>query len=274
MRKRLTNRYTGFIKAGVLGTFVYKFAIFGWLIGDIVALIIYCFLWIAVFANSPTATINGFTSTGMLAYVVSARIIGHLVNSSSSFYNVGSDIRDGTIANRLSKPINYRRTQMYSSIGQYIGSFILFFFPLYVPAQLILHFAFGVAFPAWYNILLFILSSFLSMLIIDSFDFIIGQVAFFTGALFGVMLVKDSIMSFLSGGMIPLSFFPRWLQTVFNFLPFASMLQTPAFIALGMYDLKEAFIQIGWQCVWVIFLGLHSYVTFGRTVKRVISVGG
>ncbi len=274
MRKRLTNRYTGFIKAGVLGTFVYKFSIFGWLVGDIVALVIYCFLWIAVFSYSPTATINGFTSTGMLAYVVSARIIGHLVNSSNSFYSVGSDIRDGSIANRLSKPINYRRTLMYSSIGQYVGSFLLFFFPLYVPALLILHFAFGVAFPIWYNVLLFILSSFLSMLIIDSFDFIVGQVAFFTGALFGVMLVKDSVMSFLSGGMIPLSFFPLWAQKIFEFLPFSSMLQTPTFIALGMYGVEDALIKIAWQVAWVVFLGLLSYLSFGRTVKRVISVGG
>ena len=257
----------------MLITFSYKFAIFAWILGDLVQIVIFCFLWVAVYAFSPTASINGFTLTTMLAYVVTSRIISNLV-SSQSFFTVGEDIRTGSIANSLIKPINYRIALSFSSIGSYLGGFLVAFLPVYIPAIVILHFALGVAFPLWYNLLFFILSSFLAMLIIDAFDFMIGQMAFFTGALFGIMLVKSAVYGFLSGAMIPLSFFPAWAQNIFLFLPFASMLQTPAFIALGMYGLPQTLLQLGLQLFWVVFLNLLSLWTYAGSVKRVVSVGG
>ncbi|MDD3171505.1 MAG: ABC-2 family transporter protein [Bacilli bacterium] len=274
MKQNPFKKYFAFIKGGILQAFSYKFSIFGWIIGDFIQILILCFLWIAVYKYSPTTEINGFTMPLMLTYLISARIVSQLVFSGDSFWQIGEDIRYGYIANNLIRPINYRKRLMAMDIGSFCGVMIIAFLPVYIISITVLHFVIGVSFPTWYNIILFLISSLASLLIISSFNFIIGQLAFYTGALFGIGIIKNEFMMFLSGGYLPIAFFPEQFQTVLNILPFTSILQTPNFIIMGSYTVPDALIKIIIQFGWVVVFNLLAALTFKGTIKHVTSVGG
>lgn len=274
MKRNPFNKYLAFVKGGILETFSYKFAIFGWLIGDIVQVLIICYLWIAIYKFSSTSIINGYTISEMLTYLVTVRIVGNLVMSSDSFWSIGEGIREGTIANSLIRPLSYRGQLLSSSIGTFIGNLIVFFIPLYIIALIILNATLGVPFAIWYNIIFFLIACILGLLIYDAFNVIIGQVSFFTGALFGVGLAKGALFSFLAGTLIPFSFFGEKASKILELLPFSSMSSLPNLIIMGKYTIKETLIGLLIQLGWAIVINLLANITYKQSIKHVVSVGG
>ena len=89
------------------------------------------------------------------------------------------------------------------------------------------------------NILLYLLSCMMSFLIYVLFDFCFGMIGFFTTYIFGLEMIKESVLLFLTGQLIPLSFFPQAVQNIFSYLPFSSMVYTPVMIYLGKYTGAE-----------------------------------
>ena len=106
----------------------------------------------------------------------------------------------------------------------------------------------------------------MSLLILDTIDFMFAQFSFFTGASFGLMLLKSAIIQFFSGALIPFSFYPSWAQVILNLLPFASTLSSPTLIG--------SLQVLGLQLFWCIVLCLLSTFIYSKSCKHVISVGG
>ena len=124
------------------------------------------------------------------------------------------------------------------------------------------------------NVLLYLLSCVMSFLICVLFDFCFGMVAFFTTYIFGMLMAKEALMSFLTGELIPLSFFPAAVQKVFDFLPFSSMVYTPVMIYLGKYTGNELLFVLARQAVWVVILYALGSFIWQKVTKRLVVLGG
>lgn len=274
MKPNKLKKYFAFSKAGILDGFAYKFSALGWLLGDIVSLLILFFLWKAIYANAPGELINGMTFNDMIAYLIYARVATSLVFASSSFWNIGKDIYEGNIAISLVRPINYRYRLLASSFGSFLSSAILMFVPLWLVSIILLNVTLGLPFPGLLYTGLFLLSAILSFVIADALNFLIGEIAIFTNALFGLMIIKNTLFSFLSGSLLPSSFFPSWLNNILRFLPFQSMVEKPIMIFLGKLSPLEIVEVFAFQIMWIIVLNLLCTFSFNRLKKRVESVGG
>lgn len=114
----------------------------------------------------------------------------------------------------------------------------------------------------------------MSFLIFVLFDFCFGMIAFFTTYIFGMLMVKDALISFLAGQLIPLSFFPEGIQRIFDFLPFSSMIYTPVMIYLGKYQGSELIFVLSRQVVWVILLYILGDLIWRKVTKRLVVLGG
>lgn len=268
------RKYYAFTKAGILDGFAYKFSALGWILGDLVSMFILFFLWQAIFANSPTTEINGMNFSQMVTYLIFARIASTLVFSTPSFWIVSGDIYVGGIAINLIKPISYRYRILAGGFGGFISVIIFMFLPLMIVAVSLLYFGVGVSLPSLPAILFFFLSAILSFVIADAFNFLFGELVIFTSAYFGLMIIKNIIMSFFSGGLLPTSFFPEWLQIVLRFLPFQSMIENPVNILMGKTTGIDILYTLGLQLLWVVILEVLCKVTFGRMKKHIVSVGG
>lgn len=286
------KKYWTFAKAEIVGTMAYKFSIYVWLISDVIALIFTCILWKVVYEYSAIGLYGIMPSTGynlstMMLYLIIAKGTMNLVMSSGTFYYLSEEIKDGTIAMKLIKPINYRIQLLFGAIGRYIINLIMFFLPIVLLGYgSVALFAYsmgmmeGFLVPMWYNIIIFMVITFLAVIVYDGFQFIIGQLAFLTSAIFGLGQIKDAVFGFLAGAYIPLALFPLWAQRVMRFLPFASLTSDPVLILMNGYDLTSkdggmAFIMaISVMFFWGIILNLLGNMCYKMSVKHVVSHGG
>lgn len=98
--------------------------------------------------------------------------------------------------------------------------------------------------------------------------------AFYTVSPAGIRILAASVMEFLAGGVLPIPFFPQWLQNMMNALPFASIQNTPFLIYTGHLSIAEATHSILLQIIWLVALVLAGRILMKRATARVIVQGG
>ena len=101
-----------------------------------------------------------------------------------------------------------------------------------------------------------------------------GVICFYTQSVWGVNIMKEVIVAFLSGATIPLAFFPEKIHTFVNWLPFQAIYNTPLQILIddsltGM-DIQQMLLK---QLLWAIFMILLSRA-FWLVSQKVITVNG
>jgi ABC-2 type transport system permease protein len=97
--------------------------------------------------------------------------------------------------------------------------------------------------------------------------------AFFLKNLWGFSILKQSMVNFLSGSMIPLDFLPRIFADPIKLMPFASISYTPVMIFMGKYNGASLISAMLLQVFWVIMLYAISSLIY-TIAKRYLSVQG
>ena len=98
--------------------------------------------------------------------------------------------------------------------------------------------------------------------------------AFFFNNIWGMDILKNSLVHFLSGAMIPIAFMPTMLQKILNILPFASLNYTPVMIYLGKYEGIVMLQSIGLQIIWLILLYGLSKLIWRIAMQHLTVQGG
>ena len=122
--------------------------------------------------------------------------------------------------------------------------------------------------------LLFPVSMALGFGVMIAFSMLVYISAFFTISPMGIRILATSVMEFQAGALIPIPFFPAWLQPVLNALPFASMQSTPYLIYTGHLPLAEALERLGLQLFWLLFLLAGGRLLMKKALKNVVVQGG
>ena len=69
--------------------------------------------------------------------------------------------------------------------------------------------------------------------------------------IWGFSILKNSIISFFSGSLIPLAFFPDAFRRVLEELPFASLVYVPTMVYMGKYTGSELAVILLKQVLWI-----------------------
>ena len=78
----------------------------------------------------------------------------------------------------------------------------------------------------------------------------------------------------LSGIIIPLPFYPDWLQPVLKALPFRGLLDVPLRIYNGDIPLRESLQELALQTAWIMVLVAIGRFALSRGIRRVVVQGG
>lgn len=267
------KKYGIFAKAGVQTTLAYRGYIFLWVIGAVVICVVNALLWYAIYRYSPEPVIGGFTYEQMLIYLIMNLVVGDVLYT-ETMSMISDDIIDGVIGMRLMKPINYRAQLGFTAIGAFVARIVIIGIPTMIIGLLVTIFGFGLACPQWWQILLYFVAAFLSLLILDALHFIFGQLAFKTQAIFGISMIMGTIINFLSGTVIPLSIYPEWAQAILEWTPFPALASTPVLIFMGQLGGMELFKQFMISIVWAVILNVLAFLSFRRSVRHVVVFGG
>ena len=232
------------------------------------------FLFTALFDSRPegveAARIGGLTLQQMLTYVALSWI-------GRSFYFNGIDralshqIVQGDIAVQLIKPFHVQTMMLSEAAGEALFRFLMFTLPITLVAMPLFHIA-GPPRPELYGWTL--LSFFLALLVNSQINFLVGCLAFYLHNIHGVIRAKMIVMEFLTGVMIPFSFFPAWFEQAVRWLPFQAISYIPVTIYLGLRPGPALYEALLLQAAWAVGLFVAGRFVWAKSVRHVTLQGG
>lgn len=227
---------------------------------------IFAQLWRVTFAASGTAVINGLTLPDTLWYLMLAETIE--LSRPRLSNTIADAVKDGSIAYILNKPYNFLLYQFSIAMGETVfravlnalfGSLVIWALIGPPPQPL----GFLVALPAILGA--WILNYFVAV--------IIGLAAFVTEDINAFQWIFQKFTFILGGLLIPLDFYPAWLQTIARALPFSAMLYAPARLFVSP-SLSLLLHTLGMQLIWIAVFGLLTVLAYRRGVAALTLNGG
>ncbi|MDE6293194.1 MAG: ABC-2 family transporter protein [Clostridiales bacterium] len=267
------KKYLIFTRSGFQTVLAYRGAILLWFIGAMIRAVLMGLVWWAIYSFSPESAIAGYEFPQMLMYVILSAVVGEAIYT-QTMGEITDDVHYGLIGMRLMKPINYRMQLGFSAMGAFLARIIIIGVPVLTVGTLTVVFGFGLTGIQWYNILLFLPACVLSAVMFDTFGFLFGQLAFRTHAMFGVASMSQIVISFLSGGIVPIALFPAWAQTVLAYTPFPTLISFPVRIFLGQVGWMDMLIGFAISIAWIVVLNVFAHLAYKSSVKHVVVFGG
>lgn len=187
---------------------------------------------------------------------------------------IQSMIRTGDFVYELVRPVNMYFYWYYRILAQRIGATILRAIPLFLIVNLVFPYKYRMLVPAsMTGFLLFVFSMLIAVLLGAVISNIITISVLFTIG-DGIDRLLPAIVTFFSGMVIPLSFFPEWSQIIFRLLPFSGLVDTPYKFYLGIYGVSDFVQVLAIQGIWVLMLMLFGNLLLKLASRRTIVQGG
>ena len=120
----------------------------------------------------------------------------------------------------------------------------------------------------------FFVSVMLAIAVSFAFRFLYNLSAFWFLDYRGTLRIAVALAAFFSGFIIPVRFFPDWLQTLAYATPFPSMLQLPVDVFVGVTTGTELVATLAMQLGWLIALVAICYAVFSRGTRKLVVQGG
>lgn len=268
------RKYLPFTKAVLQRHVTYRMNFVFFTFGRILRAAVSVYLWYAIFLSSGKQNMLGFSLHEIIIYIVISDIISNVVLTSICFETIPEEVRSGLISMNLLKPINYHIQLLFSSIGNALNALIYYGLPVFLITVSVSYFAAGVVPPNIITIGLFCFSIIISFLIYFFISFLVGTISFFTTSIWGITMSLFAIISFLSGRLIPLDFFPDKFKLFIEILPFSSMVYTPSMIYMEKIVGMDIFYRLSLQMLWLILLGVSTMLFWKKAIKKLTILGG
>lgn len=245
----------------------YRFDLVLYVLNFIVEVIVYIFVWMAVYQNGGSAAqMSIMQITTYYILVVSLKPITDWgVNES-----IGSSIREGQIIRELLNPISYLSYNFGIKLGVLIESIIVAGITFIICSLM-----FTVILPqSFLHFLLFLVMVVLSIISCYFFEIIFGMMTFYTTAVWGLEVLKRAILAIFSGSIAPIYMLPGILENIAKILPFQDYIYTPIQIYLGEItgtDIATSFIR---QVIWIIILYTVAKKFYQKAIKNITVYGG
>jgi len=262
----LINKYWAIFKIQVVNSLAYP-AEFVWRsLAILLFLWVFTFLWRVAFANAETTEIAGLTLANTLWYLMLAETIE--LSRPRFAATIAQAVRDGSIAYLLSKPYDFLLYQMSVNAGDSVFRMLL---TTLFGSTLVWWMAGPPPDPrGWPLTVIAIIGGWLINFCLTA---LIGLAAFVMEEVAPFMWIYQKFIFILGGMMIPLDFYPPWLQTISKASPFAYIMYGPA--RLFVTPEIDRFLRlVAGQWIWIGILGLFVTLVYRRGIRRLAINGG
>ncbi len=263
------RRYIAVLRGSIMEGLSFRASTFLRIAGNLVYMIIIYFLWKAIFDSSPADTVNGMSFYDTMIYLVLAAAMFNFMDTFVVYW-IGDDYQTGQIVLYLTKPIEYQPYLFFSRLGNCVISFFVTFMPTFM----IVYFVTKGSIALGINLFFFVVSILVAIGVNYCIDFFVGTICFYTQSIWGVNIMKEVVVSLLSGATIPLAFFPETFRKIVEVLPFQAIYHTPLHILTDKtMQMSDYMTSIGMQLFWlVVMLGISRL--FWRVSVRGLTVNG
>lgn len=223
-------------------------------------------LWNVTYAASGSEAINGLTLSNVMWYLMLAETIE--LGRPPLARTISENVKDGSIAYLLNKPYDFLLYQLSTTMGETIFRAVM----NAVLGGAVVWWLVGV--PEHPEGFLIALPAILGAWVLHfCVTVMIGLSAFLVEDVSAFMWIYQKL-AFLFGGLIvPLDFYPGWLQILAKALPFSSVTYGPA--RLFVTPTVELFISVmSLQIIWIVILVLLLTFAYRRGVAYLTVNGG
>lgn len=245
----------------------YKNSYWASIIGILLKMFVLYFLWLSIYSSHSMVGIYSFS--GMISYMIVSLILNQL-NSFCSGRILSLMIARGEIAVELIRPYNLVIKLLFHNFGVKFVDIIKYVFIITLSSILFLPLKLESSIISW---CFFIFSSIIGMISVQLIDIILAMLAFKTTNTWGILILRNSLLTIFSGAMLPLDLFPKWFQSIAVCLPFKSAVYDPINI-LNSSSFSYMFNTLFFQLGWLLILSIIVFVSYNLAVKKVMIFGG
>ena len=230
-------------------------------------------VYLAFYESNPSAN-TPMKWQELVSYIWLNQAFLAMINLWVNDNDLLSMIKNGNIAYEFVRPMHFYKKWFATMYANRLSSTLLRMVPLIIFA-LLLPYPYKLGLPYSLNsFLVFILTLIISSLIVNAFTMIYHLITFFTLDQTGVGALFKVGGEILSGGTVPLAFFPKFLYNIAYVLPFRFICDLPFRVYSGSISVNDALPDLIIGVVWVIVLISIGFMLSKRISKKVIVQGG
>jgi ABC-2 type transport system permease protein len=222
-------------------------------------------LWYAMFRIGGATSVAGMTYVEMIHYTL-ASVLFTQIRGGDHDFELAEMIRSGQLSQYLLRPVGVVEFVWIRGVA-----------PKLFLAGLCL--AIGMTAGYWMGISpVRMLGAMFLALIGNVIHYQIGAAiataSFYWEEAYSVLMVKNMIVSLLSGELIPLNLFPESMQWIWKSTPFYLYVFGPTQYALGHWSHAEFIQQLGIAGLWLAVGWAMVRASWGLGIRRYLSLGG
>lgn len=263
--RRRVGKYYSFLKIAFRTELHYWPVLLTRLAFFAIIMVIFSRLWETAFESGLRAS---GTPSDMLWYLAATEWI--ILSIPGIHRKIEEDVRDGSIAYHLGRPVSYISMRIAEASGQLLvrlagmglGGFLIAFIAAGVGPNID-----SAHFPIF--LLLGLSAAFVGLL----FETAIGLSALWLQEATPLYWIWQKLLFILGGLMLPITVYPVWMQEFSSMTPFYALLYAPGRLMLSPFEwsiaLETAFLVSLWGVVAVMLL---SWIT--RQAEKTLVIGG
>ncbi|SEQ14150.1 ABC-2 type transport system permease protein [Devosia sp. YR412] len=263
------SAYAAFVRSGFLTSFAYRNDVWANIFGKLVQVFARVAIWLAVYAGATM--VDGISIQDMITYALLGGVVMGATRYDRIVRHVGNALKTGDVAIWLLKPVHYPLYLLAIEAGASAYTFLL----AVVPTIVIVALVYGMYPPtSLFHGVIFIAFCALSFLIHFLCAAIFGILAFWLMTVFSLEWLLQSLITLLSGMLIPFWFFPEPFGTIAAHQPLAWLVYYPSAVWLGRFDIPQTLFYFGLGLAWTVLLAFVLALLWRRAANRITVQGG
>ncbi|WP_239616208.1 ABC transporter permease [Cohnella mopanensis] len=235
-------------------------------------LLLNIFLYRSIFAHNGAEQIKGYTLTEMIWYTAGITFVWIFIWNFAE-RRISDYVVTGDLSIHLLKPINIFWYELSAAVALRMTGILLEF----VPDIIVYSVIYPPSFLTALSLAKFVIVCVLSFCLFFLINYLIGMTAFALKSNSGLNEFVYISMNLLGGGLLPLDFYPAWLQRICDFLPFKYIFYYPIQIFLNKESVNswnEWGSIVLTQLAWIAGGYLLCHVLWKLAIRKFCAVGG
>ncbi len=213
--------------------------------------------------------VAGLDLQGVVTYTgLTQAVIVYL--SIFGWYDLMNAVHQGDVGADLLKPMRLFTFWLAQDLGRALVGLAL----RGLTIMLVYALLFDIAYPRGWQWGALVVTLALSWLLSFAYRFLVNLAAFWSPDARGIGRFAFVVVMFFSGFLMPLRFFPDWVQRVAYLTPFPHMLNTVVEIYLGVVTGPALLQALLAQALWTAGLVVLCQLVLARATRRLVILGG
>ena len=260
------GKYWAIFRTQLVNSLAYPMDLLGRSLLIVLFMWIFMNLWRVAYGATGARSIAGLTLADTMWYLMMAEAV--MLSKRDLSETISEQVKDGSVAYLLNKPFNF----IFYHFAAGLGDTILAFGANLVIGSAVVWLMAGPP-PGPAGWLLAAVAVLFAWLLDFCFSALIGLSAFVVEDSNAFRWIYQKFLLVLGGLLIPLDFFPAWLQKIALNLPFAWIIYGPArlFVDPSLARFGAVLMQQG---IWLAVIGGAVWLCYRRAVARLVINGG